>query len=354
MTNRWRPLVMAAALNVMAGTGVAVAQTLVVTGARPAESVELVLNATPLGSVAADAGGDAALPINLQKNTGKISIDASVFVDTCEKTRRVVVVERGGQLPAVEGGCDRREAPGLYWVREGTSLVVNVSGTTPNALLVRGSYDPKRSYTTRPPRVVPGGFIVGGGLGLLHYRDAVLIACGTAPECTGKSSHISFTGGADFWVNRFLGAEAAYIRPDNLKVKGSGDTYRFDSSIDAHILTISGKLGAPLGPTRVYGRAGANYHRAKTLGSDTIDDRTVTVDGVDQTIKGGTQKSELKTDGWGWLYGGGLEIWVANSTALYFDLDFARLRGKETKGGDGRLNDRLTMFFAGLRVHIGG
>ncbi len=354
MTNRWRPLVLAAALNLVAGTGVAVAQTLVVTGAQPARNVELVLNSTPLGSVAADERGDASLPIDLQKNLGKPNIDANIFVDACEKTVRIVIVERGGQLPAAEAGCERREVSGLYWAREGTSLVVDVGGVTPTALLVKGSYDPRQSYTTRPPRVAPTGFIVSGGVGLLHYRDAVVAACGNAPDCSGKSSQISFTGGADVWLNRFMGAEATYIRPDKLTVSGSGDKYHFASSIDAHILTIAGKLGAPLGPTRVYGRAGANYHHANSLTSDTIDDRTITVDGVEQTLKGGTQTYELKTDGWGWLYGGGLEVWVAKSTALFFDLNFARLRGKETNGKDGRLNDRLMIFFAGLRVHIGG
>jgi hypothetical protein len=354
MTNRWRPLVLAAALNVVAGSGVAAAQTLVVTGAQPAENVELVLNGTPLGSVAADERGDATIPINIQKNLGKTQIDANILVDACEKTRRVVVVERGGQVPAPEPGCERREVQGLYWVREGTSLVVTVNAVPPFALLVKGSYDPREAYTTRPPRVAPTGFIVTGGAGLLNYRDAVLMGCGNVEDCTGKGMHISLMTGGEFWLNRFMGAEATYLRPGNVKINGRGETYHFDSSLDTHILTVAGKIGVPAGPTRLYGRAGGNYHRAKLRTSDTIDDRTITVNDVEQTLQGGTQVTELKTAGWGWVYGGGLEVWVANSTALYFDLSFMRLRGKETNGGDGRLNDRLTTFFAGVRIHIGG
>lgn len=354
MTNLWRPLVLAAALNVLAGAGMAVAQTVVVTNAPAGGNVELVLNATPLGSVAADERGDATLPLNLQKNLGRMQIDANVFVDMCENTRRVLIAERGGQLPAATAGCERREAPGLYWVREGTSVVVDVGGTQPSVLLIKGSYDPREDYTTRPPRVVPTGFVATGGAGLVSYRDAVLIACGNAPDCSGKGMRFGFTGGAEFWLNKFLAAEGAYVRPDKLAVKGSGDTYRFNSSIDANIFTVAGKVGGPVGPARLYGRAGANYHTAKSLMSETIDDRTVTVDTVEETIKGGTQSSELKTKGWGWLFGGGFEVWATPSTAIYADLSFAKLRGKENGNGDGRLNDRLVMFFVGLRVHIGG
>ena len=68
MTNFWRPLVLAAAFDVMAGAGLAVAQTLVMTNAPAGGNVELVLNATPLGSAAADERGDATLPVDLQKN----------------------------------------------------------------------------------------------------------------------------------------------------------------------------------------------------------------------------------------------------------------------------------------------
>lgn len=354
MTNFWRPLVLAAAVNVMAGAGMAVAQTVVATKAPAGGNVELVLNATPLGSVAADERGDATLTLNLQKNLGRTQIDANIFVDVCENIRRVLVVERGGQLPAVATGCDRREVSGLYWVREGISVVVDVGGAIPSVLLIKGSYDPREAYATRPPRVAPTGFIVTGGAGLVSYRDAVLIGCGNVTDCSGKGMRLSFTGGGEFWLNKFLAAEGTYVRPDTLTVKGNGDAYRFNSSINAHILTVAGKIGGPIGPVRLYGRAGGNYHRATSSTSDTIDDRTIAVDGVEQTLKGGTQTSELKTQGWGWLFGGGLEVWVAPSTALFADLSFAKLRGQEKGGGDGRLNDRLTVFFAGLRVHIGG
>jgi hypothetical protein len=354
MTNFWRPLVLAAAFNVMAGAGLAVAQTLVVTNAPAGGNVELVLNATPLGSVAADERGDATLPVDLQKNLGRTQIDANIFVDVCENTRRVVILERGGQLFAPVAGCERREALGLYWVREGSTVVVDVGSALPSILLIKGAYDPREANTARPPRAAPTGFVVTGGAGLVKYRDAALIACGNVVDCTAKGTRVGYTGGAEVWISRFLAAEGSYIRPTTFKSNGNGETYKFDSSIDAHILTVAGKAGGPIGPVRLYGRAGANYHRAKSLNSITIDPRTITVDGVEQVFPGGTQTSELTTQGWGWLYGGGFEIWVANSTALYADLSFAKLRGEEKGGGDGRLNDRLMLFFAGLRIHIGG
>jgi hypothetical protein len=354
MTNFWRPLVLAAALNVVAGAGMAVAQTVVVTNAPAGENVELVLNATPLGAVVADERGDATLPVNLQKNLGKTEIDANIYEDVCEETHRVLIVERGGQLPAAPAGCERREVSGLYWVRQVSTVVVDVGGTIPSVLLIRGSYNPREANVARPARVAPTGLVVTGGGGLVSYRDAVLIGCGNVSDCSGKGMRIGFTGGAEFWLNRFLAAEGTYVRPSNVTVKGSGEGYNFTSSTATHLFTIAGKAGGPVGPTRLYGRAGANYLRATSSTSDTIDDRTITVDGVEQTIKGGTQTFELKTQGWGWLFGGGFEVWVSQSAALYADLSFTKLRGKEKGDGDGRLNDRLMLFFAGIRVHIGG
>ena len=51
------------------------------------------------------------------------------------------------------------------------------------------------------------------------------------------------------------------------------------------------------------------YHWTENTGTETIDDLTITVDNVQQTIPGGTQASLLQTEGWGWLFGGGGEVW---------------------------------------------
>ena len=87
--------------------------------------------------------------------------------------------------------------------------------------------------------------------------------------------------------------------------------------------------------------------------TQTQDPRTVTVDEVVQTIPGGTQTFELKTDGWGWLFGGGLEVWVSPSFAIYGEFDYGALKGSDVSGGEARIDDRLTSALLGLRVHIG-
>jgi hypothetical protein len=353
MTNVWRSLTLAAALNCLVGIGAASAQVVVVTGAPPGSNVELVLNATPLGSAAVDEHGDARLPLDLQKNLGKKEIDANVFVDVCGTLRRVLVVERGGQLPASDASCERRELSGLYWVRDVSSVVVDV-GVAPSVLLIKGSYNPREATAMRAPRLAPTGLVLFGSGGLGNYRDAVAIACGNVTDCSGKGSRPGFTAGADYWLTRFLAAEATYVRPSNMTARGTESTYRFDSSVNAHVFTAAGKVGAPIGIVRIYGRVGADYHRATTASAETIDDRTITIDGVDQTIKGGTQSFELKTRGWGWLFGGGMEVWASRSVAIYGDINFASLKGHPKDDKERRMDDRLALFFLGLRFHIGG
>ena len=70
--------------------------------------------------------------------------DSNIFVDVCEKSRRVLVVDRNKRPPALPAGCDRRDISGIFWVRPINTLVVDVSGTQPSMLLVRGAYKPPK------------------------------------------------------------------------------------------------------------------------------------------------------------------------------------------------------------------
>ncbi len=140
MMNSMRLLV-AAALLITIGSGVAAAQTVIVRHVPPGETVELFLNATKVDTVVVEASGDAILPLNLRaNNAGKTEIDANVFIDTCDKVHRVIVVERGQPAAAQEPGCDRRDISGLYWVRHVNTLVVDIGGANPTMMLVKGSY----------------------------------------------------------------------------------------------------------------------------------------------------------------------------------------------------------------------
>jgi hypothetical protein len=73
-----------------------------------------------------------------------------------------------------------------------------------------------------------------------------------------------------------------------------------------------------------------------------------------ETIGEATQTIEYKTQGWGVVFGGGAEVWVAGAFALYGEAQFAGLKGAPEGGGDEvRLDDRLRLFTFGARVRIG-
>ena len=335
MIKPWRLLV-AAALNVTVGVGAVAAQSVLVRQVPPGETIELVLNATKVATATADASGEATLPLDLQKNIGKTEIDANIFLDVCDKLYRVIVVERTKLPDPQQPGCARRDIPGLYWVRQVNTLVVDVGGPTPKLLLIKGPYTVEVPHTWTQ---APAGLVVFGGGGFLTFRDAAAIFCGSVTSCSGKDRQLAYTGGATFWITPFLGAEASYLRPRKVTAQGSGDTFRFDSSLDTQIVTVAGKVGVPIGPVRLYGQAGMNYHQATSLTTETIDT-------VAQTL-------QLKTKGWGWLFGGGGEVWLAGSFALYGELGFAAIKGPNEAGGEGRIDDRVHYIVGGARVRIG-
>jgi hypothetical protein len=330
-----RLLVAAAALNVTIGIGVAAAQTVLVRHAKPGETIELDLNATKVATATTDAAGDATLPLDLRgNNAGKTEIDANIFIDTCDNLHRIIVAERGQPLAAQQPGCERREISGLYWVRRVNTLVVDVGGPNPTMMLIKGEYglEPERTWGA------PAGLVVFGGGGLTDLRDAALMFCGTASPC-GKNTSFAYTAGATLWLKRYLGVEGSYMKPRKTTASGSGDTYRFDSELDVDVITVAGTLGVPVGPVRLFGKGGTNYHFGTSTTKETINN-------LSQTI-------EVKTRGWGWLFGASVEVWVAPAVALYADAGFAGLKGGAVGGGEVRLDDRLRFLMFGARVRIG-
>jgi hypothetical protein len=335
MTKPLRLLVAAAALNVTIGAGAAAAQTVLVRHAKPGETIELMLNATKVATATTDAAGDATLPLDLRgSNAGKTEIDANIFIDACDQLHRVIVAERGQPIAAQQPGCERREITGLYWVRRVNTLVVDVGGPNPTMMLIKGEYglEPERTWG------VPAGLVVFGGGGLTKFRDAVLILCGTASSC-GKDTGFAYTAGATLWLKRYVGVEGSYMKPRKTTASGSGDTYSFNSELDVDVVTVAGALGVPIGPVRLYGKGGTNYH----FGTST----------TKETINSLSQTFEVKTRGWGWLFGAGMEIWIAPAVALYADAGFAGVKGAAVGGGEARLDDRLRFLMFGARVRIG-
>jgi hypothetical protein len=235
---------------------------------------------------------------------------------------------------------------------------LNLGGLSPTIRLRQGPA-PAQWMTDDEPepgrgwRPSPTGLVLFGGGGFASVRDTVDMACGNVTPCDGDSTRGAYTVGAAYWFAPFVAAEATYLRPAEVTVSGSGDGFRFNSFLDAHVLTVAGKGGVPIGPVRLYGQIGMNYSRASFGTTQTADDATVTVDDVTVTIPGGTQSYEIRTRGWGWMFGGGMEAWVTNRFAIYGEVARAGLEGSPVDDdAEGALDEGLTSILVGVRVKI--
>ena len=327
----------AVALSVCVGAVVAEAQTVMVRNAPPAATIELVVNSATAATATADPTGGATLSTNLQTTTAKTEIDANVYVDVCpDNLRRIIIIERGQPATAQPQGCDRRDTGALFLIRRVSTLIVNVGGTVPTVVLRQG---PVRLGPRRIRRA-PQGLVLFGGAGRSSTRETVTVACGNVVECSGEDSGVAVNAGVDFWLTRYIAVEASYFKLSDVEVSGSESTFTFTSALDAELATISGKVGVPLGPVRLYGKIGTTYHRALFSTTQSIGD-------VAQTL-------ELGTQGWGWIFGGGGEIWVAPAFALYAELGRAALKGGGRDGAEGTMDERALYYFAGARIRILG
>ena len=357
-----RPLTLAAAFTVIGAVGVATAQTVVVTKAPPGATLELVLNAATIGTAKAGADGIGTIPVNLSQHGGKSEIDARIFVDVCEMSRRVMLLESGFEPPAPAANCSRRPIFGVFLVREVTTLVVETAEAAPAVWIRQGPapalwLNPElasASGKSVPEFLLPKGLVLFGGGGIAMYGNIVGVACGVATvACTGSDRRPALRVGGDYWFAPFLAVSASYLKPMNATADGSGSNDRFNTSLAPHVATLTGKVAIPVGRFRIYVEGGATYHRATFSTTETIDDQIITVDGVTQTITGGTQTFEWKTDGWGWVLGGGAEAWISRSLAIFGEAGRAKLKGSAVGGGEGALDETLTYVVGGIRLRIG-
>jgi hypothetical protein len=102
---------------------------------------------------------------------------------------------------------------------------------------------------------------------------------------------------------------------------------------------VGGVAGGAIGGVRLYGRGGASYHRATLETSETVTNL-------------GTQNLELKTAGWSWYAGGGVEVWLKRFVAVYVDAAVVQLRGGGIGGADGAMDDQLIVATVGARIHL--
>jgi hypothetical protein len=340
MTRLWRLLAVAAALNLTMGAALAAAQSVMVRHAPPATAVEIVLNDAVVATGTTNETGDATVEFKLP-DPGEL--DAGVSVDVCDKSRRVLIVDRNKRAPGTPAGCDRREISGIFWVRRINTLVVDLAGLQPSMLLIKGSYTAPapvaegQEEVSTPMRQAPTGLSLFGGGGFGKFRDAHAVACGNVNPCGGHDGGLGYAFGGTVWLTRFLGAEGGYLKPRNVTANG-GDTFKFNSSLDVDVFTVAAMGAIPAGPARIYGLIGGNFHESTLSSSETIDPST--------------QTFLQSTHGWGLLYGGGTEIWVTSKVAIYGELSIAKMHAKAEDKGEGLFDDQLRFIGVGVKIRL--
>jgi hypothetical protein len=360
MREPWRRLAFAAAITVTVGVGAASAQTVILRNAPPGSTVELVLNVDVVGSATVDAAGTATVTSSRRVPPNKAGSDAHLYLETCDTLRRLLIVERGQPAADPGAGCTRKQVVEWFVLRRVTTLVLDLGSPTSTVWVRQGPApeqwlrEPSADGPVGRGRQASLGFMVFGSGGVGMFGDFLAIACGTAPSCGGKESPITYNAGIIYWVIPYLAFDASYMKPANLTADGSGDIYGFASFLRTDIFTFGARVGVPVGRLRVFGGAGMNYVRATFGTTQTIIPTTVIVDEIPRIIPGGTQTFDLRTTGWGWQIGGGVEAWVNRAVAVYGEAGRVMLKGKAPGGEEGFLDDRVTYVLAGLRVRIGG
>ena len=323
-------------LFAVATAATAHAQTVIVRNVPAGDTIEVFVNAAKSASGVADPAGNAQMTINLKAAGVAGDMDSRVYVDVCPKLRRIHVVDRNMQPAAKDEGCERREINGIFLVRPRSTLVVDAGALIPTMLLRQGKYDP----TAGKVRVLaPKGLVIFGGGGIAQLDNPVRVSCGTVQDCDGDSAVISLMAGADFWVTTWLAAEGWYMKPRKITTEGAGGFFKFKDTYDIHLVTVAAKAGVPIGRARLYGRIGGVFHSATSTSVTTLDD-------VDQTLK-------LRTEGWSWITGGGLEVWTGRKFALFGDVGYGKIRGEAVGDGlEGLADDKVMSLIGGFRVKI--
>jgi hypothetical protein len=326
--------------------------------APPGSMAELVLNGAVAGTATAGADGVATLPARTGGLDARQAIDIFVWVDFCDATYRVVVMSRTVTPPPAAAGCRRSQIPGLFLLQSITSLVVDVGASSPTMRIRQGEapdawlHPPAQNVQAARISIAPAGLILFGGGGRGTFGDFSTQPCGDVTACNVSDSALSYTGGVSYWFSQYVGAEASYLKPGRVTADGSGTRYRFESDMDGGLVSFVGKGGVPIGRVRLFGMAGADYHRATFTTSQTIDAATVTVDGVSQTIPGGTPRFQWRTEGWGLVFGGGAEVWVTGSFGVYGEFGRLALKGNDVGSGEATTDDVITSIVVGGRFRI--
>jgi hypothetical protein len=332
-----------AVLAVMFGSGAAAAQTVIVMNAPPGATVELALNAQTVATATTDAMGDATL----KASGGQPGdTDARLFVEVCGDVRRVRLQAPAVPLPA-QGACTRQDVGSLFSVQAITTFVVDLGASTPLVRVRQGPAPATWLVRTAPGAPlperlweVPGpALVLSGGGGLLNGLKLIEPQCGDVAGCTMGRFKPVYAGGATVWLTRHIGVQGSYARSTDIVAEGSGTGFRFTSATRLEMLNVAAAIGVPVKVARLYGIGGMTRHRATTTASETVD-------------AAGTQAFGQKTEGWGLLYGGGLEVWATSRVGFYAEVTRARLKGPDVNGGEAQLDIPAPVGVIGLRISV--
>lgn len=342
-----------AAVMVFAAARSADAQTVIVRNAPPGAGVQVTFNNGSPVSAKADGYGDARLELP----SGGRETDVQIHTDVCGAAVKVMVNEPGQPPGAEDAGCTRKDMWGVYILRAITTFVVEVNGNEASVFVAQGAPPPAwlqrgSQRITKLPWGEPGrGLTLSIGSGISAFGNVQTRLCGST-TCTSDDVGLLLHAAADFWFMTHVAVHAGYLRVGDVTATGSGATYRFETRRVARLATVGIKGGVPVGPARIYALGGLNRHEATETISETVDDRTVTVDGVNRTIAGGTQAFGQKTSGWSWMLGGGFELWTSKWVGVYAEFMRARLKGSPEGGGDGGLDEQGNFIAGGARIRL--
>ena len=349
-----RRLITLAACFFAVGTPIASAQTVILRHAAPGSTLDVVIDTMPVGSGTAAENGNAT--VTASGNPDR-TMDANVWLDACGIDHRVIVASRAVQPPPAGAGCKRTQIEGLFLVQRITTLVIDARGTP--TLRIRQGRAPDEWLRDPPPvieRVVEpfpsvGGLTLFGGGGLGGTLDFRREACGNVTECSEKAP-IPLSGGVAWWFSDFVAAEARFGHLGKARADGSAAGFRFNTSREGGVISLTGRAGVQAGRLRPFGRGGFNYHRATFTTVQTHEETTITVGGVEQIVPGGTQTLQYRTGGWAPVYGGGLEVWLTPVFGFYGDVQRIDLKGNDLAGTPLRLDDAVITAQVGLTFRI--
>lgn len=347
-----RSLVVSFTLHVVLGAAVASAQTVILRHVRPGSTVDLVLDATLVGTAKADSEGTATVA----PTTVEVPLDVNVWIDTCDDAHRVILARRAAQLIAA-GACQRTQIAGLYFLQRVTSIVIDANATA--SLLIRQGQAPNTWLRDPPPVLAQTpaeplppltGLTLFGAVGRNATLNFESQSCGDVTSCSDKAP-TPYSGGLAWWFNDFIGAEARYgtLREH---ADGSSDAFRFTSIRDGGFLAFTGRGGFRLGRVRPFGRGGVSLHRATLTTTQTLNDRTIVTDGETQTVPGGTQILQMRTKGWAPVYGGGAEVWLSPFVGIYGEVQRIGLKGTDDRGSGIAIDDATITAQIGFTVRL--